>query len=351
MFNPQYKITNKIVNLLTAITEARTVIERAKLLPKHELRLRRQALIRMTHGSTAIEGNMLNTLQVEALLANKKIDAPARDIFEVKNYLNALKYIQQAVEKKQVIAEKTILTIHKLVTADTLPKEQAGFYRKSPIYIVRRRPDFPDEIAYTGPSAEKVLGLMKDLIKWIGESGKKEIHPIIVAGIVHQELAAIHPFSDGNGRTARALATLILYERGYDFRRLFALEDYYNKDRSKYYEAINIGEDYERRRVDFTPWLEYFIKGFKQEIDNVKEKILSLSLKKIDAKIQSRVYLDKDQMQILEFLDQVGKITARGVADILHCPKRTAQFHLQKLKKLGTIKLIGRGPSSAYVLA
>ncbi len=351
MFNPQYKITSKMVNVLAAISEAKAVIERAKLLPKHELRLRRQALIRMTHSSTAIEGNILNTLQVEALLANQKIEAPKRDIFEVKNYLNALKYMQQAVEEKQVIAEKTILTIHKLVTADTLPKEQSGFYRKSSIYVVKRRSGFPDEVVYSGPSAEKVPGLMKDLIEWIGESGKKEIPPIIVAGIVHQELAAIHPFSDGNGRTARALATLILYERGYDFRRLFALEDYYNKDHPKYYEAINIGKNYEKRKTDFTPWLEYFVEGFKQEIDNVKEKILLLSLKKIDAKIQSRIYLDKDQMQILEFLDQVGKITARDVADILQCPKRTAQFHLQKLKKLGTIKLIGKGPSSSYVLA
>jgi len=351
MFNPQYKITNKIVSLLTAITEAKAVIERAKLLPKHELRLRRQALIRMTHSSTAIEGNMLNTRQVEALLADKKIDAPARDIFEVKNYLNALKYIQQVVGKKQVIDEKTILTIHKLVTADTLPKEQSGFYRKSAVYVVKRRSGFPDEVVYTGPLAEKVPGLMEDLIEWIGESGERDIHPIIVAGIVHQELVAIHPFSDGNGRTARALATFILYDRGYDFRKLFALEDYYNKDRAKYYEAINIGKTYEERKTDFTPWLQYFVEGFKQEIDSVKEKILSLSLKKIDAKIQSRIYLDKDQMQILEFLDQVGKITVQDVVDILHCPKRTAQFHLQKLKKLGTIKLIGKGPSSAYVLA
>ena len=351
MFNPQYKITNKIVSLLTAITEAKAVIERAKLLPKHELRLRKQALIRMTHSSTAIEGNMLNTRQVEALLADKKIDAPARDIFEVKNYLNALKYIQQVVGKKQVIDEKTILTIHKLVTADTLPKEQSGFYRKSAVYVVKRRSGFPDEVVYTGPLAEKVPGLMEDLIEWIGESGERDIHPIIVAGIVHQELAAIHPFSDGNGRTVRALATFILYDRGYDFRKLFALEDYYNKDRAKYYEAINIGKTYEERKTDFTPWLQYFVEGFKQEIDSVKEKILSLSLKKIDAKIQSRIYLDKDQMQILEFLDQVGKITVQDVVDILHCPKRTAQFHLQKLKKLGTIKLIGKGPSSAYVLA
>ena len=87
MFNPQYKISNKIINFLTSIAEAKSVIDRAKLLPKHELRLRRQALIRMTHSSTAIEGNMLNTRQVEDLMANKKIDAPSRDIFEVQNYI------------------------------------------------------------------------------------------------------------------------------------------------------------------------------------------------------------------------------------------------------------------------
>jgi Fic family protein len=192
---------------------------------------------------------------------------------------------------------------------------------------------------------------MKDLVFWIQESVKLDIHPIIVAGIVHQELAAIHPFSDGNGRTARALATLVLYERGYDFRRLFALEDYYNKDRSKYYEAINIGQNYEERKVDFTFWLEYFVKGFKEEIDDVKKKVTSLSLKKIDLKIQSQIYLEKDQMQILDFIDQVGRIAVRDVVDILRCPKRTAQFHLQRLKKLGILKQVGKGPASAYILA
>ncbi|MBU1164574.1 Fic family protein [Patescibacteria group bacterium] len=350
MFTPQYKISNKIVNWLTAIAEAKSVINRAKLLPKHELRLRRQAMIRMTHSSTAIEGNMLNARQVEDLLANKKIDAPARDIFEVENYLKALKYIEQVVEKKQQVTEKVVLKIHQLATADTLNDEQSGHYRREPIYVVSRRFGKSQETVYTGPAAKKVAGLMKDLVEWIKQSSKKEIHPIIVAGIVHQELAAIHPFTDGNGRTARALATLILYERGYDFRRLFALEDYYNQDRPKYYAAINIGKNYEERQTDFTSWLEYFVKGFKQEIDEVKDKIASLSMKKVDEKIQAKVYLDKNQMQILDFLDQVGKITVQDVIDILHCPKRTAQSYLQKLKKLGMIKQVGKGPASGYML-
>lgn len=350
MFSPKYNLTNSIVRMLISIAESKAIIERAKILPQQELKLRRQALIRMTHSSTAIEGNRLNINEIEALLARKKIDAPQRDIYEAQNYLKALKYIENIGDEKQPITQKVLLRIHKLVTDKTLPKEQCGSYRKGPVYVVRRHPGFPDEVMYTGPEAKKVPNLCGDLLEWINKSEKKEINPIIVAGIVHQEVAAIHPFADGNGRTARSLATLLLYKRAYDFRRLFALEDYYNSDRQAYYKAINIGENYEKRRTDFTFWLEYFVKGFKEEIDNVKRKVISLSNKKIKEGIDSKIFLGKEQMEILDFLDQVGKITAKDAMNIIKCPKRTAQLHLQKLKNFGMIKQVGKGPASAYVM-
>lgn len=350
MFRPKYKLTDNIVKMLTFVAEAKAIIERARILPKLELKLRRQALVRMSHSSTAIEGNRLNAYQVEALMGRKKIDAPERDIFEVQNYLKALKYIEEIVQKKQTVTEKVLLKIHKLVTDKTLPKEQSGHYRKTPVYVVRRRMGFPTEVMYTGPEAKKVPTLCADLIKWINESEKADINPVIAAGIVHQEIAAIHPFADGNGRSARAMATLVLYKMGYDFRRLFALEDYYNKDRPSYYKAINTGKTYFERKVDFTPWLEYFVLGFKEEIDNVKNKVASLSGRKISGGMNSQVYLEADQMKILDFADKMGRISVSDAVDILGCPKRTAQFHLQRLKKIGVIKQVGKGPSSAYVL-
>jgi len=85
MLKPQYKLTNKILKSLTDIAEAKGIIEKTKLLPKHELRLKRQAMIRMSHSSTAIEGNILDIRQVADLYAKKKIDAPVRDVYEVKN--------------------------------------------------------------------------------------------------------------------------------------------------------------------------------------------------------------------------------------------------------------------------
>jgi len=336
--------------MLMSIAESRVVIDRAKLLPKNEVRLRRQAIIRMTQSSTEIEGNRLSLQQVEALYANKQIDAPERDIYEVKNYLKALKYIETVVQAGRPITEKIFLKIHGLVTHKTLPKEQAGQYRQGPVYIVRRRFGMPNEVMYTGPSAQEVSSLCQDFFAWLAGSESQGLNPVLVAGIAHQEIAAIHPFADGNGRTARAMAALILYARSYDFRRLFALEDFYNKDRPSYYRAINIGESYHRRRVDFTPWLEYFVRGFKEEIDSVKSQILTLSLRKTSAADGSKIFLEKEQLVLLDYIGQMGKITVTDVIDILSCPRRTAQSKLFKLKSLGIIRQNGKGPATAYIL-
>src|SRR3989344_6043214 len=173
MFKPQYKLTDKIVGMLIAIAEARAAIDRAKLLPKQELRLRRQALIRMTHSSTHIEGNQLNLHQVEAVYAHKKVDAPNRDIYEVRNYLKALRYIEQIVQKEQPLTEKVVLKIHKLVTDKTLSEEQCGKYRRGLVYVVRRRLGIPQETVYTGPDSKNVPKLMAGLIEWIRESEKQ----------------------------------------------------------------------------------------------------------------------------------------------------------------------------------
>lgn len=350
MFKPEYKLTDNIVSMLTSIAESKGVISRAKILPRNEIKLRRQALIRMTHSSTEIEGNALNLKQVEAIMANRKVDAPSREVYEVENYLKALKYIDQIISEQKPVTEKTLLKVHRLVTDKTLSKDQSGHYRIRPVYVVRHQLGFTDEIVYRGPEAQKVPQLVGDLIGWLKLSKEQEINPVIVAGILHQEIAAIHPFADGNGRTARAMATLILYERGYDFRRLFALEDYYNQERGKYYEAINIGQDYQARRTDMTSWLEYFVKGFKEEIDNVKTQVMALSSRKVSDNSGSKIYLGSDELKLLDFLDQLGRITIKDAVDVLDSPKRTAQLKLRQLKDLGLIIQVGKGPASAYIL-
>ena len=79
---------------------------------------------------------------------------------------------------------------------------------------------------------------MKEFVSWLNAKQADLLDPVLVAGIAHYEFVRIHPFVDGNGRTARTLATLILYKRGFDSKRFFALDDYYDSDRPTYYAAL-----------------------------------------------------------------------------------------------------------------
>ncbi|MCK4781330.1 Fic family protein [Candidatus Parcubacteria bacterium] len=352
MFEPKYTITHQILNDLMKVAEIKSLVLHTPILPKQELKLRRQALARMIHSSTSIEGNILNRYEVEKVLAGKKVDAPQRDIFEVKNYRDALYYISKFVEKKRKITAKTILEIHGLVAKNTIAQAQCGHFRKDKVYVVVRRGSKIIKVSYTGPGANQLPKLTGNLVKWLNQAGKKNICPIITAAIAHSEIAAIHPFADGNGRTARLLATLILYQRGYDFRKFFALESYYNQNRPAYYKAIHLGKNYkERAQGDLTIWLEYFIKGFKTEMESIKNTVIPLSLDvKMKGKIGGQVYLDKNQIKIVDFMMTMGRIDSNDVVDILSVAKRTAQLYLQDLVKLKLLRKEEKGPASFYVL-
>jgi len=321
------------------------------ILPKEQVRLRRQALISMIHSSTSIEGNPLARFEVERIIVGEKVDAPARDIHEIKNYQDALWFIDQFSKSKKKITRKTILEIHRLVTKNTIDKEKCGSFRKDKVYVVKLR-DLKTEIVYTGPEAQKVPKLVEDLVEWLTKTEKEKLCPPIVAGLVHYELASIHPFADGNGRTARALATLILWSRGYDFKKLFALEDYYNTDRQPYYKAIHTGKTYEERKgKDLTSWLDYFIQGFRVSMEKVEQKIIPLSLDfKVRRKLGGPVYLDKNQVRILDFLITTGTIDSRDVARMFRVNKRTAQRYLTALAKTKLIRRQGKGPATFYTL-
>ncbi|MBU4332022.1 Fic family protein [Patescibacteria group bacterium] len=352
MFKPKYTITHPILNNFLDIAEVRSLVLHTLILPREEARLRREALVRMIHSSTSIEGNILNRYEVEKVLAGKKVDAPKRDVFEVKNYRDALHYVFQFIQKKKPITIQTILEIHRLVTKNTLTQDKCGKFRKDKVYVVSRRGSKIIKVSYTGPDAKQVPKLIKDLVVWLKKTKQDNICPIIVAGLAHSEIAAIHPFADGNGRTARILATLILYQRGYDFRKLFALEDYYNQDRPAYYKAIHLGKNYqERLQADSTNWLEYFISGFNFEMRKIKDKIIPLSLDvKMRKKLGGPVYLDKKQIKIVDFMMTMGRIDSNDVVDIFNIDKRTAQRYINEILKTKLIRKEGQGPASFYTL-
>jgi len=116
--------------------------------------------------------------------------------------------------------------------------------------------------------ALEVPRLMADLAGWLRE--ETGIHPVLVAGIAQFELVDIHPFLDGNGRTARLLSTLCLYRTGYDFKRLFTISEYYDRNRPAYYRAL---QGTRERNLDLTSWLEYFTAGLGAQLSGVRGPI------------------------------------------------------------------------------
>ena len=351
MFNPKYNISTKTLNNIGEITEIKAVIERSRVLPLNEALLRRQAILRMAHTSTSIEGNKLAEFQVGKVIEGQHISAPEKDILEVENYYRALQLLESLSKTKKAISIEEMLSLHRTVIGGLVEKPKEGKWRPGDVYVLDDLGDGREQLRFKAPPAKKVVSLMKELIKWIDKSKKDGIHPIIRAAILHLQFVSVHPFTDGNGRVARLLTQLQLYRDGWDFRKILVLEDYYNRDRLAYYNAEHEVQGYHyNEKADFTPWLEYFTSGFLVEARKVMEKVEQIGFGKVSKKSE-QVFLDRDEIQIMDFLTTTGRVTSDDVVDILKLTKRSAQLKLKKLTDNKLIRTQGKGPSTYYILA
>lgn len=345
MFRPIYTITPAILDNLVRTAEAKALIENAHLIPKWEVALRREALIRNAHASTAIEGNPLSLQQVSELAKGREIMATGKAKAEVLNYLKVLENLSK-LSKTGKISENVILKIHGLLTKDVLDNsEESGAYRKRQVVIGNR---ITGQIVFRPPNAREVPGLMKRFVEWLNGKEASSANPVLVAGISHYEFVRVHPFVDGNGRTARSLASLILYLRGFDTKRFFALDDYYDSDRQSYYRAL---KSVDQETLDLTQWLEYFTYGVSVQIRKVKDRVVSLSRDAKRKQEMGQIALTERQMRIVEKIHAEGRITNRIMREMFKLSDEGALKEIRKLEKLGVIKSEGRGRSVIYVLA
>ncbi len=351
MFEPRYQISPKTLSNVTEIAEIKAVVERSRVLPLNEAQLRRQAILRMAHTSTSIEGNKLAQYEVGKVLEGKSVRAPQKDILEVENYYSALKTLEDMAKTKKDISPDEILRLHKIVIEGLVEKEKTAKFRPSDVYVLDDLGDGRETLRFKAPPASSVQKLIGDLLNWLKQSKKDGTHPIIRAAVLHLQFVTIHPFTDGNGRVARLLTQLQLYRDGWDFRKILVLEDYYNRDRMSYYNAENKaqGKEYQKT-MDFTAWLEYFTTGFLIEARKAVEQIQSIGFGKVSKKSE-QIFLDRDEIQIMDFLATTGAVTSDDVLDILKVAKRTAQLKLKNLSDKGLLKLNGKGPASFYTLA
>ncbi|MCL5985133.1 MAG: Fic family protein [Actinobacteria bacterium] len=342
MYKPKFQYTNKIVKNLTAIAESRAIILNSPLIPKWEISLRRDALLRNAHSSTAIEGNPLTLEEVSELAAGREIMVSKKDRQEVLNYIEALENIPK-FSKITPFTPKDLLKVHKIVTKDTLQNPgDEGNFRNILVYIGNRR-----EVIYMPPPPDTVPGLVEQFLEWFNSVEKDEIEPVIEAGITHYEIVRIHPFVDGNGRTTRVMATLILYRRGFDIKRFFALDDYYDQDRSRYYAAL---KSVDQNTQDQTQWLEYFTEGVAVSIKAVERKVIGLSKNIKVLKEKGQIQLTERQMKIIEQIMERGSITNREIREMFKVSNRAALDEISKLIDLKVVVRKGEGRSVKYQL-
>lgn len=350
MFEPKYTITPPLLTKIAEIAEIKAIIERSRVLPLNEAQLRRQAILRMAHTSTSIEGNKLAEFEVGKVFEGKTVRAPQKDIIEVKNYYKAIQAVDELAKVKQNLTIKEVLQIHRILMEGLVEPEKVGKFRPGDVYVLDDLGDGREMLRFKAPPAKEVSKLLNDLLDWVNSYRANGIHPVIVAGIFHLEFVSIHPFTDGNGRSTRLITQMLLYRMGWDFRKIIVLEDYYNRDRLGYYNAEHDGEgtEYVQGR-EFTYWLEYFTAGFLVEAQKALEQIQSIGFGKANDSSE-QIFLDRDELQLMDFLTTTGRITSDDVTDILKIAKRTAQLKLKSLVDKGLLLTVGKGPITHYTL-
>lgn len=341
MFQPKFVITNQIANALTSIERARGFLEAAALSSKWIAKMQSKALILEAYHTTHIEGTQLTLEQSKQIWRGKRpTKANPDDVKELLNYRKAFNLVSDYI-KDGPITEVLIREIHtRLVQNVRGNSATPGEYRKIQNFVVNSQ---TKEVIYTPPPVYQVSQMMQALVDWLNQ--ETNIHPVLISGIAQFQLVHIHPFLDGNGRTARLLSTLCLYRSGYDFKKLFTVSEYYDKNRTDYYQAI---QSVREHNMDMTGWLEYFSQGLAMQLQQVKE----LGKQAIEQDLLVKQYhLSARQKLAVEYIMKHGSLTIQEFEKISpHVTRRTLQRELRELIEKKIVKTSGATSKLIYKL-
>lgn len=352
MFTPKYSISNKILKNIGEVEASKAIIENAPLVPSFDKKFQSEAVTKTVHHGTHIEGNELSLSQTQKVLEGESIMARSRDIQEVINYRNVIELLDELAFKRggydaEIIKDIQRESVHKLV-----PEDKVGEFRKSQVIIKNEE---TGEVIMRPPSFVEVPHMVEEFMEWMNSPEIKDIHPIIKAGIAHYVLVAIHPFVEGNGRTARAFATLVLIKEKYDIKRFFALEEKFDEDPASYYQSFAEVDKQSPIIVerDLTVWLEYFTEVVAAELAKIKDKVKKLSMdSRLKVKMGKQVALSERQMRLVEYISDTGSAAMRDLKDVLKMVSEdTILRDLRDLIDKGIIKKKGSTKAARYLIA
>ncbi|MCB4757315.1 MAG: Fic family protein [Elusimicrobia bacterium] len=335
-YHPSFTRSAKFVRLLTEASKLESWIRQQSVdvswIPKSQ----REALVRLAHYSTRIEGNPLTLPEVEALAAGKDLPVEEKAKREVLNYFAALNWIWRSSPRD--VREKDLLHLHHLLTEGLLPSGEVGHYKSRPNAVFAG-----GHLIYHPPPPEAAPMLTRGLLDWINSAPAEEDHPIVAAAIAHHRLVSIHPVMDGNGRLARSLESWLLYRRGFDTHHIFALDEFFDADRERYYREIQSVRAHED---DLTSWLTYVSEGIFETLKKTQVRIQTLRRKSPAAKIT----LTPAQERVLQILVETPSMGGRDLAHALALTRSGFNKVIRPLLEAGFVAKEGSTKSAAYHL-
>ncbi len=316
-------LSNEILNRLIQIEKNRDALDSISLTETLSSKLRKNTRKRSSYASNRIEGNPLTFEQ-----ASDAIDAKTRHFLkpeqEIRNYYLALEMLERKLKEKEKLSLDLVLEIQKQIVKGE-SGEKVGLRGPMPpgmlfaVYdSLTGKPD------YIPPLYSEVPALLKELIEYVNSS---DDHPVIKSAVFHYQLVTIHPFEDGNGRTARILSDYILKYYGYGFRDMGALEEYISYDLDDYYSSLQMGLPvlyYEGRNNPPHPeiWINYYLKIFSLYSAKVLENTCNLN----DADLKNRLsHLSPKTRMFITYLKdkKVSQFTPVEMARKLSVTNRT----------------------------
>ena len=288
---PPYEISSEILKYISSISEKIGEVN-AKYLIKTNPTLRKQNQIKTIHSSLSIEGNTLTEEQITAIIENKRVVGPEKDILEVLNALEVYKNIRQLKPEN----EKDFLKAHNLLLQKLI--NEPGKYRKQGVGIVKG-----SKVEHIVPSFENVPYLMKDLFEYLKD--KSEL-TLIKSCVFHYEMEFIHPFLDGNGRMGRLWQTLILMQE-YPIFEFLPFETLISKNQNEYYNALSISD----KEGKSTKFIEYML----MIIDCSLSDLLENSAKKLRDEDRIQLFLENNEKDFsrkdyLNYFKNISSATA-----------------------------------------
>lgn len=312
---PPYTITDKMLNLATDIMEKigeANYFERINRFPE----LRRKTRIKSIHSSLAIENNQLSLFQVEAVINGKNVIGEQKDIQEVKNAYKAY----EKIDKVNPYSVEDLKKIHGILTFAI--EDDSGKFRNHGEAVYDG-----DIQIFMAPPHRMVPTLMDNLFNWMNEA-KGEVNPLILSSIFHYEFVFIHPFSDGNGRTARLWQTAIL-AHWKDLFKYIPIESIIRKHQEEYYTAIqncnNVGNSNE--------FIEFMLKIIDEAVDGM---ILTSA-----QEITQETTQETTQEKIINLIKKNPSITQIEMAKELNLTRDGISYNIRKLKENGIIERVG----------